>query len=221
MTTIKTKGLLFDMDGTLVNTIACVEKFWRRVCKEHGIDADQFLATVHGHPTFELLCKWFPESMRTREQAQKLELDCVQDTDGVHMVPGADMVRSLDANKWAIVTAATGELATTRLKQVGLPEPPHLVAAHSVERGKPFPDCYVLGASILGVSPEDTIVFEDSVNGAKAGAAAGSTVIGILTSTSEQKLREAGASYAVRDFNDIKIVQCDDGSLAITINTSA
>ncbi|KAJ1783706.1 DL-glycerol-3-phosphatase [Coemansia sp. RSA 2399] len=220
MASIEAKAILFDMDGTLVNTIECVEKWWRKMAAQHNVDADKLLHAVHGHPTYEVLCQWFPESLHSREEAQGFERQLMMDPEGVHMVPGADVVRKLGANQWAIVTAATQELATTRLAQAGLPEPQHLVAAHSVQRNKPFPDCYEMGARLLGVQPSETVVFEDSINGVKAGVAAGAVVVGILSSTPEQLLREAGASYAVRDFTAVQIVSNDDGTLRISIDES-
>ncbi|KAJ1665144.1 DL-glycerol-3-phosphatase [Coemansia sp. RSA 1813] len=218
---IKAKAILFDMDGTLVNTIECVEKWWRRLAAQHGVDAAQLLATIHGCPTYEVLCQCFPESMHTREEAQRFERQVMVDGEGVHMVPGAlAAVRALSDSQWAIVTAATHELAAMRLAQVGLPEPTHLVAAHSVQRGKPFPDCYELAARVLHVEPHETVVFEDSVNGVKAGVAAGAVVVGILSSTPETLLREAGASYIVRDFTAVNVAS-RDGILTISIDESS
>ncbi|KAJ2454075.1 DL-glycerol-3-phosphatase [Coemansia sp. RSA 2336] len=216
MVGIEAKGILFDMDGTLVNTVECVEKWWRQLAVQHNIDADQLLHSIHGHPTYDVLCKWFPAPLHTREAAQQFELDVMNDASGVHAVPGAHRVLELlHAHQWAIVTAATETLALTRLAQVNLPVPLHLVTDKSVSRGKPHPDCFQLGAQLLNISPEDVVVFEDSVNGVKAAHAAGATVVGVLTSTSKQKLCEAGASYTIDDFANVCIKQ-QDASLVIS-----
>ncbi|KAJ1892724.1 hypothetical protein LPJ81_005505, partial [Coemansia sp. IMI 209127] len=55
MASIEAKAILFDMDGTLVNTIECVEKWWRKMAAQHNVDADKLLHAVHGHPTYEVL----------------------------------------------------------------------------------------------------------------------------------------------------------------------
>ncbi|KAJ1804253.1 hypothetical protein LPJ75_005636 [Coemansia sp. RSA 2598] len=126
------------------------------------------------------------------------------DAEGVFAVPGVpELLAKLDANKWTIVTAATQALALTRLQQVNLPAPDTLVSAKDVEAGKPNPDCYLMGAKRLGVESKDTVVFEDAVNGVKAGHAAGATVVGVLTSTTEENLRQSGAQYAVSDFTRV------------------
>ncbi|KAJ2353234.1 DL-glycerol-3-phosphatase, partial [Coemansia sp. RSA 2618] len=203
MVDIRAKGILFDMDGTLVNTVQCVEKWWRQLASEHNVDINELLHNVHGHPTFDVLCKWFPEPMHTRQHAQDFESGLMNDPDGVFAVPGApELLRTLHDREWAIVTAATEVLALTRLQQAGIECPQYMVTDRSVQKGKPHPECYELGARMLGIEPRDAVVFEDSVNGAVAGHAAGATVIGVLTSTTEDKLRAAGAQYVVNDFSN-------------------
>ncbi|KAJ1828193.1 hypothetical protein IWW55_002538 [Coemansia sp. RSA 2706] len=210
MVDITAQGILFDMDGTLVNTVQCVEKWWRQLAAQHGVDADQLLHSIHGHPTYDVMCKWFPPSMHTRQCAQEFEAGLMNDAEGVFAVPGAkELVAQLDADRWAIVTAATEILAVTRLGQVGIPVPRHLVTDKSVSQGKPHPECYRAGAQLLGIDPAESVVFEDSVNGARAGHAAGAVVVGVLTSTTEAKLREAGARYVIRDFSSVKVSQTD------------
>ncbi|KAJ2719918.1 DL-glycerol-3-phosphatase [Coemansia sp. Benny D115] len=207
---IKTKVILFDMDGTLVNTVACVEKYWRSMAAKYSLDEEQLLHNIHGHPTFDVFCKWFPPELHTREYTQQAEIDLMNDADGVFAVPGVpELLKQLDPKKWAIVTAATYILAVTRLNQVNLPIPEHLVSARDVQRGKPNPECYRLGAEKLGQAPADAVVFEDAVNGVKAGVAAGATVVGVLTSTTEEKLREAGAKYVIKDFSSVKVEDKD------------
>ncbi|KAJ2843746.1 DL-glycerol-3-phosphatase [Coemansia brasiliensis] len=211
MVEIQARGILFDMDGTLVNTVECVEKWWRKLAAQHNIDADQLLLNIHGHPTYDVLCRWFPPSLHTRECAQQFEIDLMNDASGVYAVPGThEVIRQLQPHQWVIVTAATETLALTRLAQVNLPAPLHLVTDKSVSRGKPHPECFQLGAQMLSISPADSVVFEDSVNGVKAAHAAGATVVGVLTSTSKEKLCEAGADYVIDDFTNICIKQFDN-----------
>ncbi|KAJ1644541.1 hypothetical protein LPJ64_003787 [Coemansia asiatica] len=203
---IKAKAILFDMDGTLVNTVACVETYWRGMAAKYNVDAEKLLHNVHGHPTYDVLCKWFPESMHTREHAEKAERDLMNDAEGVFAVPGVpELLSKLDPKKWTIVTAATQALALTRLQQVNLPIPETLVSAKDAHAGKPNPDCYQMGAKRLGVVPKDTVVFEDAINGVKAGCAAGATVVGVLTSTTEDKLRQSGAQHIVSDFSNVRV----------------
>ncbi|KAJ1802140.1 DL-glycerol-3-phosphatase [Coemansia sp. RSA 2523] len=217
MVDITAQGILFDMDGTLVNTIACVERGWTDLANEHSIDAQALLNTVHGHPTYDVLRAWFPPHMHTRQYAQSFEHQLMHDTRGVFAVPGALRVLSmLKDSEWAIVTAATEDLALTRMQQIGLDAPKKLVADTSVKKGKPDPEGYEVGARLLGISPKDAVVFEDSVNGVVAGCAAGCTVVGVLTSTHEDKLREAGAKYVIKDFTQVQISHAN--GLVITLD---
>ncbi|KAI8323277.1 HAD-superfamily hydrolase, subfamily IA, variant 3 [Martensiomyces pterosporus] len=207
MVEIKARAILFDMDGTLVNTIECVERWWREMANKYNIDADKLLHNIHGHPTHDVLNKWFPPELHSREVAQEFEEDLMKDARGVYAVPGiSKLLAELDPKKWAIVTAATESLALTRLAQANLPVPDRMVSAKDVTRGKPDPECYRAGAKHLGVDPEEAVVFEDAVNGVKAGHAAGATVVAILTSTDEKELRAAGAQHAIKDFSSVSVV---------------
>ncbi|KAJ1724081.1 hypothetical protein LPJ53_001602 [Coemansia erecta] len=211
MPAIKATAIMFDMDGTLVNTIASVENYWRGMAAKYNIDAETLLHNVHGHPTYDVLCKWFPASLHSHEAADKAEADLMHDKNGVFAVPGApELLTQLDTRRWTIVTGATRALALTRMEQVNLPIPQTLVAARDVKNGKPHPECYRLGAERLGVAPEETVVFEDSINGTKAGFASGATVIGVLTSTLEKDLLNAGAKYAIADFSSLQVFDRGD-----------
>lgn len=92
-----------------------------------------------------------------------------------------------------------------------------MISSRDVSQGKPHPECYEAGAKLLGLKPTDTVVFEDSVNGTKAGKAAGAIVIGLLTSSSEQDLRQAGAQYIIKDFNGIQVDNSEKESIQIAI----
>ncbi|KAJ1948694.1 hypothetical protein FBU59_001473 [Linderina macrospora] len=206
MVEIIARGILFDMDGTLVNTIACVERFWRRKAAEYNIDADALLRSIHGFPTLDVLKTWFPAEFHNPEGAKQFESEIMHDANGVFAVPGIPrLLASLDPKKWTIVTAATEDLALCRLGQVNLPVPAEMVSAKNVTRGKPDPQCYQNGAKALGIEPSEALVFEDAINGVKAGYAAGATVVGVLTSTPEQGLKEAGAKYVIQDFANVKV----------------
>ncbi|KAJ1726859.1 hypothetical protein LPJ61_004915 [Coemansia biformis] len=211
MVVIKAKGVLFDMDGTLVDTTACVEKAWRDKAVKHGVDVETVAKYVHGRPTVDTLRAHFPAECHTVEHAQEFEAVFVETREGVRAVPGAHAaVEAVGEHQWAIVTAASGMWARKRLAQMDFPPPPHLVAAEDVALGKPDPEGYLRGARALGLDPAEVVVFEDSPYGVMAAAAAGATVVALLTSTARARLEEAGAHYIVGDFRDVAITSHGD-----------
>ena len=96
-------------------------------------------------------------------------------------MPGAkELLPTLPVDRWTICTSANSRLGRARLEGAGLPIPKHLVTGDDVERGKPAPDPYLLGARRLGFSASDCVVFEDAQAGALAARAAGvHMVIGV------------------------------------------
>jgi sugar-phosphatase len=108
-----------------------------------------------------------------------------------------------------VVTSATERLARARLAAGGVPVPERLVTANQVTRGKPDPEPFLAGAALLGFAPEECVVFEDSSSGAKAGRAAGCTVIATTFSHSVETLD--AAHYLVNDLTGLEVQQDKDG----------
>ncbi|KAJ2743288.1 DL-glycerol-3-phosphatase [Coemansia sp. BCRC 34301] len=208
---IKTRGILFDMDGTLVDTIACVEQAWRDVALEYNVDTTELLKNIHGRSGLDTLKAYFPPECHTPEFLLEHESRIVKQTEGIEAVPGAlSVLQSLKADKWAVVTAASSMWAQQRIQQAGLPIPKHLVSADHVKVNKPHPEGYLKGAKHLGLDARDTIVFEDAVSGVLAGLAAKATVIALATSTPRKELVEAGAHYVLDDYRGITVVDHGD-----------
>jgi len=116
----------------------------------------------------------------------------IEDTADLTVLPGAQaLLSSLPADRWAIVTSATHRLTAARLAAAGLPVPERLISGDMVERGKPDPEPYRRGAELLGLSPRECIVLEDAPSGVGAGLAAGSRVVGVMTTHSAEDLRRA------------------------------
>ena len=181
------EGILFDLDGTLVDSSAVIRRAWLAYADRHKLDVEEdFIHAIQGKPAREAITILRPDaSLREVEQDTKwLEMIEANDTDGVVALSGA--VELLDAlNKknipWAIVTSGTIPVATSRIKAAGLPFPKVLITPELVSRGKPDPEPYVLGAEKLGVDIHKCIVFEDSPAGIKSGISAGAIVVGVTT----------------------------------------
>jgi len=202
-------AFLFDMDGTVTNSIAATERVWTAWARRHGLDVEAFLPTIHGVRAEETIRRQnIPDIDLAQEVAAVLAGE-IADIEDVHPIPGADaFLRALPAQRWAVVTSAQRDLALSRLNAAGLPIPAVLVTAEDVPRGKPAPDGYVLAAQRLGVSPKACLVFEDAPAGILAGEAAGAEVI-VITAAHRDPFDTAHPS--ITDYSDIQVLVEADG----------
>jgi sugar-phosphatase len=184
-------AVLSDMDGVLVDSTPAVVRTWEVWGERLGVDGRAVAEANHGVPARDVLAPLVPADRLDAEVAAFEEAE-VTDTRGVVTMPGATDVLALPVV--AIVTSCTLRLARARLAAAGLPEPAVLVTADMVERGKPAPDPYLLGAQRLGVAAEDCIVLEDAPAGIAAGRAAGMTVWAVSTTHAPAAL---GAAHRI------------------------
>jgi sugar-phosphatase len=171
-------AFLFDMDGTLVDSIASANRVWRRWAESHGLDPEIVLRTMHGVRAVETIRRLSVPGMDVEREADALTLAEMADLEGIVAIKGAAaFLNSLPPDRWAIVTSAPRELALLRLGAAGIPTPRVLITADDVAKGKPAPDCFLLAARTLGVAARDCLVWEDALAGIKAAEAAGATVM--------------------------------------------
>src|SRR5215207_4477121 len=162
----KFAAFLFDMDGTVVNSIAAAERVWADWARRQGLDVAAFLPTIHGVRAIETIARLALPGVDPMREADALLQAEAADIDGILPIAGAaSFLASLPAERWAIVTSAPRELALLRIAAAGIPLPAILVAAEDVSRGKPAPDCFRLAAERLGVDARDCLVFEDAPAG--------------------------------------------------------
>lgn len=170
--------LLFDMDGTLVDSTASVERAWGRFADRHGLEASAILAVAHGRPTIEVVAEFAPHGVDVVAETDRIEAEEIDRTDGISEIPGAAaLLHGLDRDRWAVVTSATRALTTRRLAAVGIPLPKILVAADDVTKGKPHPQPYMLAAKALGFDASEAVVFEDAPAGLNSARAAGAATV--------------------------------------------
>ncbi len=185
------RAVLSDLDGVLVDSGAEIEGTWRRFAARHGLDAERVLAESHGRRSIDLIRLVAPH-LDAEAEAARVEQEEIETARGLQALPGArELVESVPADRFAIVTSGTRPLAEARLRAAGIPVPEVLVTAEQVERGKPDPSGYLRAAALLGVEPAHSLVLEDAPAGVEAGLAAGMTVIGVLTTHDESALRNA------------------------------
>jgi sugar-phosphatase len=207
---IHAHALLFDNDGTLVSSLASVDRCWARWAGEYGITAEEFARVeLHGRPAAERAADLLPADVVPRAVARIEDLE-VQDVPngGVHLLPGTRaFLDALPADRWAVVTSATRRLAEARLDAVGI-LPKTLVAADDVTRGKPDPEPYLLAARTLGVDPARCVVFEDAPAGLAAGRAAGMTTVALTTT---HQAHELDADLVVADLSALSALVTEAG----------
>ena len=198
-------GVLLDMDGTLVDSIAAVERSWLRWCGEYGVDPAR-LAGLHGVSARNVIAELLPEGDRDGAFERIREIE-EADLEDVVVLPGAlDLLAALAAAAvpTAIVTSSTDDLARARIDATGLPRPDAVVTASDVTRGKPFPEPWLLGAERLGVDPGDCLVVEDSVAGLRAAVDAGCRGLVGLTTTMGADEVGAVAHLVVPDLSGLR-----------------
>ena len=176
---LKARALLFDMDGTLVDSTAAVEDVWKDFAGQHGIDIAELLAYSHGRQTLDTLRRFLPGSTgELAGIAAGLEAREVTRVEGIREVPGAGaFLARLGHTPYAVVTSAGRRLAETRLRAAGLPVPGVLVAAEDVIAGKPSPEGYLQAAAELGVDISGCVAFEDAPAGLQAAVNSGATTV--------------------------------------------
>lgn len=200
--TLHCKAILFDMDGTLVDSSAVIERAWRWWSARRSVELGAIMAVQQGRPNRDVLTEFAPHLDIDEEAALFLKFE-EEDLDDLVAIPGAiNAVRAAQAGLWGIVTSANKSLAEIRLRVTGFPIPESFISADVIQRGKPDPECYLLGAAALNTDPRDCVVFEDATAGVQSAKAAGMTVVGVLTNLTEADLQ---ADAHVPDFRSVKI----------------
>ncbi|WP_165856094.1 HAD-IA family hydrolase [Marinobacter sp. JSM 1782161] len=205
-------AFLFDMDGTLLSSIASAERVWAEWAREHGLDVDAFLPTIHGIQAVETIRRLALPGVDPVAEAARItraEIENVQDVEAI--AGAAAFLDNLPAERWAIVTSAPRALAESRLAAAGLPLPSVLITAEDVERSKPAPDAYHIAAGRLQVDAGDCLVFEDAPAGIDAGVAAGASVVVV---TAVQSHPTPGQHPAIASYEGLQAV-ADDGGVGV------
>jgi sugar-phosphatase len=176
-------AFLFDMDGTILSSIAAAERVWAAWAARHGLDVAAFLPTIHGRRSVETIRQLALPGVDAQAEADEITRLEIDDVAGIDALRGAAaFLAALPPDRWAVVTSAPRALALRRLEAAGLPVPAVLVASEDVVNGKPAPDAFRLAARQLGVAAVDCLVFEDAPAGIAAAEAAGAAIV-VITAT--------------------------------------
>ncbi|MET1005996.1 MAG: HAD-IA family hydrolase [Propionibacteriaceae bacterium] len=181
------EAVIFDMDGTLIDSTPAVERAWTTWAEEHGLTRAD-LAGNHGVPSAGVVRMFIPAEQQETAIARINALE-LEDVAGIVVLPGAaEALASLVNAKNAIATSCTMPLAKARIAAASLVPPSVLVTADMVKRGKPAPDPFLEAARRLGVDPTRCLVVEDAPAGLEAARAAGCYTLAVVTTTSRDDL---------------------------------
>lgn len=199
----RVRAVLSDMDGTLVNSTAVVERTWTRFAGRHGLDASEVTAACHGRRTAEAVAEFVPSGVSVPRETAIIDTEEIEDVEGIVEVEGvARLLASLPVDRWALATSEDRELVMRRMAAAGLFLPPVTITAEDVVNGKPAPDGYLAAAQALGVSPTDCLIFEDTPAGLQAARASGAQVIAVGMTLQE---RDLGGEQWIRDFTTLRV----------------
>jgi sugar-phosphatase len=208
------KAILFDIDGTLVDSTPVVERSWHTWAQEYDVDAEEVMRVCHGRRTEDTVAEFVtPQQLAVAvARVQALEL---ADFDGVTALPGArQLIDALPRQRWAAVTSGERSLMTARLTAAQLPIPETMICAEDVAVGKPSPEGYLQAAAALGFDAGQCVVIEDAPAGIAAGLAAGAHVVAVTTTHTAHQV--ASADVIVADLSCLRVRSTDDGVVLTT-----
>lgn len=203
MPSFECSAILFDLDGVLCDSTKAVDREWREWAARKGVDGNAVMAIAHGVRTIEVIRRVAPH-LDAEAEAAAIENHEAHDQRGVTVMPGAiELVKSIPAGRWGVVTSGSRLLATNRLRYCGVPVPSVLVTSDDVMNGKPFPEPYLKGAAGLGFAPSQCLVVEDAPAGIESAHAAGMRVVALTSTYPAAKL--AAADAVINSFKELSI----------------
>jgi sugar-phosphatase len=201
------QAVLFDMDGTLVDSTMAVNRSWQQWAEEMNLGA-RFGGVQHGRPGREMIAELVPAEQVESSYARVNELE-LADTSGIRVLPGAaELMGSLPEERRAIVTSCPSALCRIRLASAGFTAPATVVTVEDTAKGKPAPDPFLEAADRLGFDARQCVVIEDAPAGLAAGRAAGCATIGVVGTHSAAEL---DADLVVPSLDRLRIELHDHG----------
>lgn len=207
---IDCRAVLFDMDGVLMDSTVAVARVWRKWAEERGFDPEYVARIAQGRPSLATIRELLPDADHEAEN-RLVEQREMEDLEGVTACAGArELLAALSSDRWALVTSSTRPLARVRLAAGGLPWPRHVVTSNDTVQGKPHPEPFLRGASLLGIAPQDCLVVEDTPAGIRAGQAAGCRVLALRATMPEDALIAAHPDWITDECSNLQLAAITD-----------
>lgn len=185
--TLIADAILFDMDGTLIDSSAACARIWTRWAEHYRLEPESVIHQSHGRRPEDTALSILGDGANIDKAVELFTIEEAKEND-VKTIPGAkSLLSKLPLNKWAIVTSSTENIAKQRLEYCDLPVPTALITAEKVQQGKPHPEGYLIAAQLLDADIKNCVVIEDAPGGIAAGHNAGAKVIVLATTYGADK----------------------------------
>jgi beta-phosphoglucomutase len=206
-------AVIFDMDGVIVDSNPTHTIALRKFCEMHGhrLTDEELKSKVYGRANKDWLPDIFGDQMTPAEYKKladekealfrKLFEPIIQPLNGLIY-----FLENLRKNKipLAVASSAPPENVEFTLDKTFTKKYFAIILNESdIEKGKPDPEIYLKAASLLNISPENCIVFEDSLAGVEAAKNAGCKVIGVTTTHAKKEF--FGTDLVIDDFTDLEL----------------
>lgn len=242
--TVEVDTILFDMDGTLIDSTPAVNATWASFAQQYNLDLSFVMQTCHGYRTVENLKRFIPSIPDTELDAEVARFEsnilvvarenaARGEGGSIVAMPGArELLAQINTTRpaaaeergnfgWAIVTSATQAYAQQGFASAGVSAAPPKVFVTSdlCTRGKPDPQPYLMGAEKTRQDIKRCLVVEDAPPGVRAGKSAGAKTLALRTTHDGEKMLLEQPDFIVEDLRSVTNAQWkEDGSgLILTI----
>ena len=202
---VQTRGILFDLDGVLVDSTPAVARCWSRWAVQYGFNAEEVVRQAHGRPEYRDASRTDAKRRLRGRKSQDGRMGNRRYRWRVPLPGVLEILRALPADQWAIVTSCTPALAEVRIRVAGLPTPKKIVTSGDVRAVQAGARSVLEGCGIAWIGAHDCVVVEDAPAGIRAGRAAESRVLALRTTEADDLLKAAGATWIVNDLSKVSL----------------
>ena len=201
------KAALFDLDGVVFDTEPQYTIFWGSQCRLYHPERPGLEHEIKGSTLQQIYDKWWNGELEKERDIVTQRLNDVEAHMDCSYIAGFEAFIQ-DLRQHGVKTAVVTSSNMPKMESVFRVRPElksrfdAILTSEDFAESKPSPDCYLKGAERFGVSPDECVVLEDSINGLKSGRAAGMYVVGLTTTNAKENI-EALSNIQIKDYQDI------------------